>query len=56
MQWIKKHWGWVATAGAGLVVFIDPSVQHYAGAHPQSAVVVSTLWSVAMAWARSPRQ
>ncbi len=56
MQWIKKHWGWLASLGAGAVVFLDPSMQHYATVHPQYSAVIGTLWSVAMVWAKSPRQ
>lgn len=55
MTWMKKHWPWLLTAAAGLVTFIDPSVQAYAGAHSQSASIVLTLWGIALHWAKSPR-
>lgn len=56
MTWIKKHWPWMLTGAAGLIMFLDPSVQAYAGAHKDAGIIVATLWSIALHWAKSPRQ
>lgn len=56
MTWIKKHAPWLLTLAAGSVAFLDPSVQAYTSAHPQSAALIGALWAVAAAWAKSPRQ
>jgi hypothetical protein len=56
MTWVKKHWPWLTTLAAGAIVFLDPSVQSYAGAHGAASTAITTLWGVALAWARSPRQ
>jgi hypothetical protein len=56
MTWVKKHWPWLTTLAAGAIVFLDPSVQSYAGAHGAAATAITTLWGVALAWAKSPRQ
>jgi len=53
---ITAHRVWLVTAGVGAVSFLTPSVQHFVGTHPQYAVIVSTLWGVAAAWAKSPKE
>jgi hypothetical protein len=52
---IVKLWPTLATIGAGLVVFISPSIQAYAGAHPGYSVPLLTVWGIFLHWAQSPR-
>ena len=48
-------WPSLATAASGLVVFLTPSVQAYAGGHKGASIAVLTLWGIALHWAQSPR-
>jgi hypothetical protein len=56
MNFLKTHRVWISSAVAGVVLFLTPSVNTYFAVHPQVAVVGATLWAVATAWAKSPRQ
>ncbi len=55
MNKIKAWWPSIVTVLTGAVLFIDPSVQHYAGDHPQYATAIGTLWGVFLHWAQSPK-
>lgn len=55
-QFLKVHKAWLITIAAGLVGFLTPSVNQYVAAHPQSAVTIASIWAIATAWAKSPRQ
>jgi hypothetical protein len=56
MNFLKTHYAWISSAIAGVILFETPSVNSYFAAHPQAGVVGATLWAVATAWAKSPRQ
>lgn len=56
MTFFKAHATWLASAIAGLVLFLTPSVTAYAAGHPQQGIAVGTVWAIATAWAKSPRQ
>jgi hypothetical protein len=53
---LKKLLPTLVTVGAGLVVFLTPSVQAYAGAHAAYSVPIVTVWGVLLHWAQSPIQ
>jgi hypothetical protein len=55
-NFLLKHKAWLLSTAAGVVAFATPSVTTFVTAHPQYAVSVGTLWAVAAAWAKSPRQ
>lgn len=54
MEFIKRHWLFFAHVGAGALIFLDPSVQHWIGAHPAYSGS-AFLWAEVMRWAQSPR-
>jgi hypothetical protein len=56
MNFLKAHKVWLITLAAGGVSFLTPSVNSFVSSHPQYGVAVATLWGVAAAWAKSPRQ
>jgi hypothetical protein len=56
LNWLKTHKVWLGTALSGLIVFFTPSMNQWLSAHPQQAVTLGTLWAVAAAWAKSPKQ
>jgi hypothetical protein len=53
--YLAKLWPSLVTLGAGLILFLAPSVQAYAGAHPAYSVPILTLWGFFLHWAQSPR-
>jgi hypothetical protein len=53
---LKKYWPALAHAGATAVVFLNPSVQTYAAAHPGYAAPVVLIWGVLLHLATSPLQ
>jgi hypothetical protein len=56
LAFLKLHKAWLISAGGGLVLFLNPSVQSYVQAHPHADTAVASVWAIAMAWAKSPRQ
>jgi hypothetical protein len=56
VNFLKAHKVWLAAAVGGLISFLHPSIQAFVVAHPQDAVAVGTVVSIATAWAKSPRQ
>jgi len=55
MDFVKKHWPWFLTFAAGFVTFLDPSVQTFAGQHSQYSTLIITIWSIFLAWSKSPK-
>lgn len=56
MNFIKAHKTWMVSAVGGIILFLTPSVNAYIAAHPGAAIGMGSLWAIATAWARSPRQ
>jgi hypothetical protein len=56
VNFLKAHKVWLAAAVGGLISFLHPPIQAFVVAHPQDAVAVGTVVSIATAWAKSPRQ
>jgi hypothetical protein len=56
MNFIKTHRVWITSAAAGAIMFLTPSVTVYFTAHPQVGIAGATVWAIATAWAKSPRQ
>jgi hypothetical protein len=56
MQFLNAHRAWLITLGVGAVGFLTPSVTAYVTTHPQAGIAVATVWGIATAWAKSPRQ
>jgi hypothetical protein len=56
MKFLAAHKAWLITLAAGAVGFLTPSVNAYITAHPQTTVALGTVWGIATALAKSPRQ
>jgi hypothetical protein len=56
VTFFKAHAVWLTTAAVGAVSFLTPAVNQYVGQHPQGTVMLATLWGIAAAWAKSPRE
>ena len=55
MQILKRYWPSIATAAAGLLTFLTPSVQAYAAQHAAYSVPLLTVWGVVLHHLPSPR-
>jgi hypothetical protein len=51
MNFINKYKGYVIHAAAVLVVFLSPSVQAFAVAHPAYAAIATLAYGYALHWA-----
>ncbi len=56
MNFVKTHSVWISSFIAGVILFENASVTAYFASHPQVGVAGATLWAIATAWAKSPRQ
>ena len=56
MNFLKTHKVWLVTLAAGAVSFLTPSVNSYVASHSQYGIAVATMWGIATAWSKSPRQ
>jgi hypothetical protein len=52
---LKKLWPTLISVGIGAAAFLNPSVQAYAATHPNSAVLLTTGWSILNHWLQSPK-
>lgn len=48
--WLKYKGYILHTAGV-LIVFLDPSVQHYFAAHSGASAALATIWGIGLHWA-----
>lgn len=51
-----KWWPSLVHLAAVGVLFISPSVDHYAAAHPGSSAIIGAGWGWLLHWAQSPKQ
>lgn len=56
MKFLAAHKVWLITLVAGGIGFLTPSVNAYVGSHAQTGIAIATVWGIATAWAKSPRQ